>query len=147
MRAGDANNDRQYELPSSPSLVILYNERLSSLFSLLTRLQFASYSLILEKTSFSYILFSLLYFRGNTLLSFIFCTTPLRPVYTNKQHRLLSTNIITCGRYSIAINSIYLSCLCKTCTNANEKARSIKIIIMVLSSAYALDVSICTKQS
>jgi hypothetical protein len=60
---------------------------------------------------------------------------------------LLSTKIITCGRYSIAIYSNYLSCLCKTCTHANEETRSIKIIIMALSSACVLSICMCTKQS
>jgi hypothetical protein len=56
----------------------------SSLFSLSTRLLFVSYSLILEKKQFSCILSSLPTFGDNTLLSFIFCTTPLRLAYTNK---------------------------------------------------------------
>jgi hypothetical protein len=105
------------------------------LFSLYLLVFCLSLILILEKkTVFSCIPSSLLRFLDNAFLSFIFCTTPLRPICGNKQQLLLSTNIITCGRYSIAINSNYLSCLCKTCTYANEKTRSIKIIIMALSS-------------
>ena len=56
---------------------------------------------------------------------------------------LLLTTIITCGRYSIAINTNYLSCLCKTCTYANKKTRSIKIIIMALFNVSRLDGNIC----
>jgi len=127
----------------------------SSLFSLSTRLLFVSYSLILEKkTVFLYSFFFTNIWGQHTSIIYILYNTAETGIYEQIQQQQQlrpSSHVITCGTYSIALSSNYLSCLRKTGTYTNEKTRFIEIIIMALSSAYILHIyiyiHICALQS
>lgn len=104
-RAGDTNSDKRYE-----------SYRLHRLLSFSRTNVFYLVSLILEKKN-SFPLDVLFFFFFPSLMILGQHISIIYILYnTVETSQLLSTKIITCGRYSIAINTNYLSCLCKTCT-------------------------------
>ncbi len=100
-----------------------------------------------KKTVFLYSFFFTNIWGQHTSIIYILYNTAETGIYEQIQQQQQlqpSSHVITCGTYSIALSSNYLSCLRKTGTYTNEKTRFIEIIIMALSSAYILHIYIYT---